>query len=177
MSTTQKQYAQFVWEDVEHNTVTRTYEIPNKASAIVFGVKNGAVYFTTYAADAPDDKLAGIGPRTYTTTMETELKTAAEIIHQLESYKEVPHLCKYMADILPRMFARVSRDSSLQDQFSAAAAKASNVEKFDALIGLLRQENPDQVFLTPSSAGFIKLESGDESYGADFKRRYPAPPR
>ncbi|MDY0009553.1 MAG: hypothetical protein RBS08_07600 [Bdellovibrionales bacterium] len=175
MTAPQKQYAQYVWEDVQQNTVKRTFGIPNQESAIAFGIKNNATYFTTYTASAPDDALADKSPRIYTCTQETELLTAAQIIDHLEQYKSVRHLREHLAGTLPRMFARVSGDTSLQEKFTQAAAKPDATEKFDAILDLLRQEKPEQVFLIPNSAGYIRMEAGNESYGADGKRRYPAP--
>lgn len=175
MTAPQKQYAQYVWEDVQQNTVKRTFGIPNQESAIAFGIKNNATYFTTYTASAPDDALADKSPRIYTCTQETALVTASQIISEMERYKSVPHLREFYADVLPRMFGRVSRDNTLQEKFAQAATRPDLTAKFDAILDLLRLEKPEQVFLIPNSAGYIRMEAGNESYGADGKRRYPAP--
>ena len=173
----QKLYAQFVWEDVLQRKVSRTAEMPNHESAVAVGIKNNATYFTTYLAEAPDDAKAAKAPRAYLLTGESALQTAADVAHYLEASKAVPHVRAFEADILPRMFGRVSRNPSVQQSFSAAAARPDALEKYEALLDLLRRESPDQAYLTPNSAGFIRIEACDEVYGRDLKRQYPRPPR
>ncbi|MBW7910220.1 MAG: hypothetical protein H3C49_02950 [Alphaproteobacteria bacterium] len=169
----QKLYAQFVWEDVLQNKIRRTAEVPNHESAVFAGVKHNATYFTTYLAEAPDDAKADKGPRAYLLTGESALQTAADVARYLEGNKDIPHVSRFEADFLPRMFGRVSRDTSLQESFSAAAHRPSVEEKYDALLDLLRRDAPDQPYLTPNSAGFIRIEACDEVYGRDLKRQYP----
>lgn len=173
----QKLFAQIVWEDVEQNKTKRTLEVPQHESAVIAAIKANATYFTTYTAAAPDDAAADKQPRAYIASGEAVLQTAADVIRYLEETKATPHLCAFGAPILPRMFGRVSRNSTLQAQFTAAANRAGDTEKFDALLTLLRQDAADQPYLTPNSAGFIRVEKCDEIYGGNGKRLYPPRPR
>lgn len=176
MTEEKKLYAQLVWNS-PLETTKKTFEVADEVSAIKFAVENYATYFTTYQATQPDDALASEGPRAYTLALDGKLQTARQIIDGLENDKNTPHMRDFTAPVLERMFSRVSRDARLQAQFSAAAAKPDNTEKFDAIIDLLRTEKPDQVFVAPSSGGFIKMEEGDKVYAAGLKRVYPAGPK
>lgn len=171
----QKLFAQFVWEDVLQNKTRHTLAMPDHETAIAFGVKNNATYLTTYVAAEQDDAKADRGGRAYLLSPEAELQTAADVIRKLEQDRDVPHIRAFTADILPRMFGRASRDSRLQEKFSAAAARTEATEKFNALLDILRKDAPDQAYLTPNSAGYIRLEKSDEVYDAQQQRRYPAP--
>lgn len=176
MTDEKKLYAQLVWNSALETT-KKTFEVADEVSAIKFAVDNYASYFTTYQATQPDDALANSGPRIYTLALDGELQTARQIIDALESDKNTPHMRDFNAPVLGRMFSTVSRDGRLQAQFSAAAAKPDNTEKFNAIIDLLRAEKPDQAFVVQSSGGYIKMEEGDKVYAAGLKRVYPAGPK
>lgn len=177
MTAEKKLYAQFVWEDVELNKTVRTIEAPNPQSALAYGVRNHALYFTMYKAEAPDDKLAAAGRRLYTATMESKLQNTADIVAYLEQNKSVPHLAEYTGEVLPRMFGRVTRDAELQEKFNTASRKPDIQERFAAVIDLLKKELPGEVFLTPGHGGFIRMEQGDTSYDSEFRQRYPNAPK
>jgi hypothetical protein len=173
---TKKLFGEFVWENVYLEKTSRTYKIPNLEAAIAFGVKNNALYFTTYEAVSAADKPKVRSGRHYTATMEAKIHTAPEIIKYLEENRSVRPLWGSQDEILHRMFGRVSRNESLQEKFNRATAMPSRQERHDAIISLLRQESPEQLFLTPGHGGFIRLEDGDKSYGKDFQQIVPKIP-
>ena len=169
-------FAEFVWENVDLETISRTYEMPNLKTAIAFGVKNYALYFTTYEADNVADKPDVTSGRYYTATMEATFQTASQIIKYLDENRGIPHLWASQDEVLSRMFGRVSRDETLQDKFSRAAKMQSPQERHDAIVSLLRQESPEQLFLVPGHGGFIRLEEGDTSYDSNLQQRFPKTP-
>lgn len=173
----QKLFVHLVWENVLQEKQTAEVEVSSHEIAVAVGIKNNATYFTTYVAETPDDAKADKGPRAYLLTGEALLQTAADVARYLEQNKAVPHLREFQAPVLSRMFGRVSRNTSLQESFTSAAERPDTLEKYDALLDLLRRESPDQPYLTPNSAGFIRIEACDEVYGRDLKRHYPRGPR
>ena len=134
--------ATFAWEgdDLSAPYIEKKDEFNTLDEAVDFGARHLALFFT----------LEGEQKRYYTNAC--DLNTADQVIDYLQ--KSQTGLEK---GDLTRMFSRVSKDPKIQEPYS-------KIETVQEAVEVLRHEDPETYFLTPTNGGVIKVEKGSRVY-------------